>query len=335
MKSFVQNKFIFLLESNNQEIPVFDEHGNRLNITLLRNSSGVVCQQPEWRAEHATCHGRGYRGYRPRGIRGYRPRRGFHPRSASFPLFPHHFSTEESNSSSSPPPRPLSRPPYRGGYSNRGIRGSGVSSLSSQNDLPPYNRIVYFNPQPSCTPFSTDSVPYRGYRGTRGYRGRFPRGTRFSNAGSVNHDQSGENNIDSLQRLNIGSYGDSQLRSVETIDDIHFEDDVKRMSVENMHQILNLYEIPYEKISGDKDKLVERVITVWQLLNTNIEVAEKPLDYKEEKAKTCCICLDFPKDTIMLPCGHLATCYNCCLQCQTCKFTLIIYNNQFLISNYF
>jgi hypothetical protein len=55
-------------------------------------------------------------------------------------------------------------------------------------------------------------------------------------------------------------------------------------------------------------------------------------------SETCCICLDAAADTVILPCGHLSTCYGCApqlwkekRQCPMCQGRIVSFRRQFPI----
>ncbi|KAJ9584125.1 hypothetical protein L9F63_021534, partial [Diploptera punctata] len=97
-----------------------------------------------------------------------------------------------------------------------------------------------------------------------------------------------------------------------TLHSIEHEDDVGKLTVKQLKELLTLNRVNYRGCC-EKPELVEKVTHLWQEHNE----AQKALD-SMTMDQLCKICMDAPVECVMLECGHMATCTACGKQLNEC-----------------
>ncbi|GAB0095025.1 hypothetical protein DMENIID0001_103530 [Sergentomyia squamirostris] len=99
------------------------------------------------------------------------------------------------------------------------------------------------------------------------------------------------------------------------LDDIASSDDLEKLSVKQLKELLMLNRVDF-KGCCEKNELLERVTRLWRDHRANPTAEKLPTD------DLCKICMDAPIECVILECGHMATCTNCgkiLHECPICR----------------
>uniref|UniRef100_H9GU76 RING-type domain-containing protein n=1 Tax=Anolis carolinensis TaxID=28377 RepID=H9GU76_ANOCA len=114
--------------------------------------------------------------------------------------------------------------------------------------------------------------------------------------------------------------GQSRKRTRASLSDISSLDDIERLSVRQLKEILARNFVNYSGCC-EKWELVEKVSRLYREHETNHRTREKP-PLNEEEDNLCRICMDAVIDCVLLECGHMVTCTKCgkrMSECPICR----------------
>lgn len=120
-----------------------------------------------------------------------------------------------------------------------------------------------------------------------------------------------DTNQPTAQSTSNGYGKPASVRKLVRLSDITNVEDIQNLSSKQLKELLFINRIDF-KGCVEKEELVKKAVNLW----SESRNAQEPEDMLREDL--CKICMDAPLNSVLLECGHIATCIDCGKQLAEC-----------------